>query len=304
MKLFPFIIFVIVTLFLGAQIRVFQNRGIGERNLAQGEVRATRSQERHLASERAAQVRSVIKSTFDKGGEEEWLRWLALLEQSSPEELPSFVAGVGNHSVALGLIAERWVALDPERGFRYLQGLTEAKEFRDQESVGRILSREFFARWSEKDLSAALAPLNRDERLPMFHDLQAEMVKHLCKVDVEQALLYKNLWGVELSSEEGLQNLSQWIESNPQRATALILERTDSELLDFLAKSRSENRPQEAIRSALQKGEQGSRFARLVFEEWIEKDFTSAWDWFFEEERRGGSGGGLGSRSEEREKFS
>ena len=281
MKWVSFISLILVSLGLGYFLHENQSnraKSGGERGQ---KFSATRSQRSGLTEQRRREVDILTQAAFTEGGEEEWLRWLAFLENAKVEDLPRFVEGVGNDPVALGLIAKRWASLNAKDGFRYLLKQTDSRKYNRSDSAMRILAKAFLASWSQQDLEIVLEELDVKTTNPMVGFLQANLVATLLKTDVEKGLRYECRWKTGYYYGELSPKVKEWVEQNPRYAAELLFDEPTHGFLMEVAQVWGEGQPRQALEFAFSKGgDRGFQFAEAVFAAWAQKDFEGASQWY------------------------
>ena len=227
--------------------------------------------------QRAEEIRLLTEGIARKGGEEEWFRWLASLENASLSDLPQFVASVGNNAVALNLIAARWVALNPENGLRYLLSQRAQGDFIQQDSSGLVFSEFFFEKWMQRDLEAVVAALESSDAPARLDKLRELVIQELLKSDLPRALAQGSQWKSFHRYSGVPPLLEEWVENDPRAAVQAIFELPSDSFLKPLAELWGASDPRAALDFAFHKGgDRGFQFAEIVFTKWSQDDFPAA----------------------------
>lgn len=255
-------------------------------------VAATKSESGKKSGQRSSVIQGLTRLQRSEGGGENWLRWVAELENAEQADMLRFLEHLPERSgLALDLLVERWMELGPEEAFEYL-----AKRFEDGEMEMEYngnemqLSRKLVRLWAERDVEEALAAVEGVEAFPHLERIYRDLMVRLCKVDPERGLRFALKQGLNRGGYAfslGGKELRQLIDKDPKMAGELIFkwsERTTEEARSELVKRWGENNPMEAIRFGLERGDSiGGTFADEVFVAWAQKDYEGASAWVAEE---------------------
>ena len=279
----------IVALFIG----VLLSRGADKKEEAKNErgTVATKSATGGRTARRNAEISEFTRLPLTEGGEDNWLRWVAELENASIGDLPRFQESLTRENdTARRLLVERWLDLDPEAGLQYFVERFEEGEmgvkFGDQE-VGFM--REFFRLWADRDVREAIAAVEGVKSFPHLNEIHKVLGPALAKSDPEEALRYGLRQGLHRSgyyffvSGKSLRNL---IRKDPVVTAELMFEwgESSSKQARELIKIWSKSDPKKAIAFGLGRSESaGGRFADEVFQAWAKRDYEGASDWVAEE---------------------
>ena len=275
---------------LALAIGFFVNRkgGEGVARKANPQFADTKSKSARLVERRSAEIQILNQARRLEGGEQNWLRWVAELENASREDLPRFLQNMPQGSdEAMDLLVERWFELGPEEALDYFSKRFELGEmevgFRDRETQ---FMRSFFQLWTKRDVEGAVAAVNGLEAFPYLKEVHLGLAKKLAQKDPERGLRYAMKNGVNRSGwiffvrGKKLQGL---ITKNPVQAADLIFEWGDSpggHAEKELVKTWGKMNPKAAISYGLKRGNPvRSQFADGVFLSWAKRDYAEASDW-------------------------
>ena len=256
---------------------------------------SAKSQDRVIESYRDREILTLTQEIKEAGGVEEWLRWLAVLENASAQDLPRFLDNLPDNSAALDVLLDRWIEVGPEHCFAYLLGKFQDGDFGAAYlDKDRSLSTQLFRKWADKDLDGAIAALDEVEEFPYLSSLQWELAERLTKVDYLRAILYAQENHL-FTSESGRMTfgggrLKKWIRKDPAGAASLLMsiesrrESLDRIGLKELSQEWSKVDPRGAMQFALSKeNEIGRPLVEDMFSRWSKRDFAAASDWLAEE---------------------
>ena len=277
MKRLHLILVVLIAIAIGFVSHGLRHSEGSEQESVESKFSPSKSRNGALLARRSAEIRSLTKGVSLEGGQEEWFRWLAYLENARAADLPQFVASVGNNAMALRLIAERWVAIDPEDGLRYLLTRRGEDDFKYRDSAGSLFSKLFFAKWTQLDLEAVVVALDRPEVLPGLDDFRQRLVHEMFERDPRRALALGSRWKAFHRSPRLSTSLREWIQKDPSAAAQAIFALPSSGFLKPLAEFWGERDPKAALDFAFQKGgDRGYQFAEVVFKKWSQEDLSAA----------------------------
>ena len=287
MKRLRLILVVLIAIVIGFVSHAVQHSSRGAQEQLESDHSSSKSQRRALSAHRSREIQSLTKGVFTEGGQEEWFRWLAYLENASVADLPQFVSLVGNNQAALNLIAERWVTLDPQDCFRYLLSQRGEGGFRRQDSPATVFTELFFAKWIQLDLEAVAVALDSSEALAGLDDLRVLLVQEIFKTDLSRALALGSRWDTFYRgrwSGDAMPTLLQELAQNdPRAALEAVFELPSDNFLAELADLWGESDPKAALDFAFGKGgDRGYRMAERAFAKWSQDDFSAASQWFSE----------------------
>ena len=277
MKRLHFIIILLIAIAVGFASHAVKHSEEEAQEQVENKFSPSKSKRGASFARRSAEIQSLTKGVSLEGGQEEWFRWLAYLENASLADLPQFVALVGNNATALNLIAERWVALDPENCLRYLLAQRGQGDFSYYDSGGSVFAELFFAKWTLRDLEAVVVALDSPEALAGLDDLRKLLVQDLLKTDLPRGLALGSRWKT-FDRYSGLPPLLRdWVEKDPRAAVDAVFELPSNSFLAPLAERWGARDPRAALDFAFQKGgDRGFQFAEVVFEKWSQDDFSAA----------------------------
>lgn len=255
-------------------------------------VAATKSDSGGKSRQRDAVIQGLTRLQRSEGGEDNWLRWVAELENAKRADLPRFLEHLPERSgLAMDLLAERWFDLGPEEAFDYF-----AKRFQDGEmAVGYSskesqLSLDLVRLWAKRDLEGVVAAVEGVEAFPYLEEVHRTLAPLLCKSDPERGLRYALEHGMHRGGYYfflGNKEVRKLIDRNPKVAGELMFEWGESRTKKArkeLVKRWGVNHPMEAIRFGLERGDSiGGTFAHEVFVAWAQKDYEEASVWVAEE---------------------
>ncbi|MGJ8726094.1 MAG: hypothetical protein ACSHYB_16175 [Roseibacillus sp.] len=287
MKRLHLILVVLIAIVIGFVSHAVQHSSRGAQEQLESDHSSSKSQRRALSAQRSREIQSLTKGVLVDGGQEEWFRWLAYLENASLSDLPQFVSLVENNQTALNLIAERWVTLDPMDCFRYLLSQRGEVGFRLYDSPAFVFSKLFFAKWIQRDLEAVAVALDSSEALAGLDDLRVILVRELFKIDLSRALALGTRWDTFDRGRWGGDAmptlLQEWAQSDPRAALEAVFELPSDNFLAALADLWGESDPRAALDFSFGKGgDRGYRMAERAFAKWSQDDFSAASQWFSE----------------------
>ena len=220
MKKFPVFLLALIALIIG--FTVHSVRHSEKQNSPQADYQGQAKSSRNRShNDQKNQIKTLGKNLNSTGGDEAWFRWLAYLENASLSDLPHYVEQAGNDPVALSLIAERWVMLNPQDCFEYLLSLRESGDFSHEDSSGNLFSKLVFTKWAQRDLEAVVTALDHSEAPAGLQKLRKLVVDIVLETDVQKALALGNRWKSFHSSQSIPPQLVEWAQRNPQ-ALSLI----------------------------------------------------------------------------------
>ena len=277
MKRLHIVLVLLLAVAIGFSIHAVQHSEKRSQETTQAGQLASKSDRGASSSHRSAEIQSLTSEVLLDGGPDEWFRWLAYLENARLADLPRFVTLVGNNPVALSLIAERWVTLDPENCFRYLLSRREEGDFRYRDSADVLFSKLFVQKWMRRDLEAVVAALDGSESLTGLRDLRELVFRELLESDFPRALELGSRWNSFQDYREMPSSLSNWAQKDPRAAVEAVFAIPGSHLFEPLADAWSHRDPEAALDFGFEKGgDRGFRFAKRVFERWAKDDFGAA----------------------------
>ena len=279
---------------LALAIGFFVNRkdgGGGEREAASA-LTDTKSKSTRFAQRRNAEIQILNQVRRLEGGEQNWLRWVAELENASREDLPRFLENMPKKSSeAMDLLAERWFELGPEEALDYFSKRFEAGEMEVGIGEHEIqIMHSLFGLWSKRDLEGVVAAVDVLEAFPYLKERHRGLAEKLAQKDPERGLRYAMQNGVNRSGwiffVRG-KKLQRLIAQNPVKAADLIFEwggAPGGHAEKELVKTWGKMNPKQAISYGLKRGNSvGSQFADGVFLSWAKRDYGEASDWVAEE---------------------
>ena len=277
MKLIHFILLALISLAIGVVLHAIFNPSGRPQQGGRSSLPSGVSSRERSASLRADEIQRLTQSVAFNGGQEKWFRWIATLENASLADLPQFAQSVGNNKIALGLIAERWVSLDPEDAFRYLLSRRAEGDFKKSDSPEFLLAQLIFTKWTARDSEAVLVALDSPESLPGLDRLRRLFVDDLLKSETARALRI----GVRRKVLDGTGGMSSemkaWVKQDPRAAAQLLFELPSHKFLPTLAEVWADRDPAKALAFGLaQKSDQGLAFAKVAFARWAQDDFAAA----------------------------
>ena len=288
MKKFPVFLLALIALIIGFTIHSVRHseKQNSPQADSQGQAKSSRNRSHN---DQKNQIKTLGKNLNSTGGDEAWFRWLAYLENASLSDLPNYVEQAGNDPVALSLIAERWVTLNPQDCFEYLLSLRESGDFSHEDSSGNLFSKLVFTKWAQRDLEAVVTALDHSEAPAGLQKLRKLVVDIVLETDVQKAFALGNRWKSFHSSQSIPPQLVEWAQRNPQAAVSAAFQISSNSFaspespgpfLKQLSEIWGKKNPQAALEFALREGGiRGYRFGDLVFAQWASDDLTAASQW-------------------------
>lgn len=289
MKKLPIFLFALIALGIGFAVHAGSHSAKANSAQDASTEFATPSSRNQSHLKQRNHIHALSKGITSTGGNEAWFRWLAYLENANLSDLPNYVEQAGNDPIALSLVAERWVALNPEDCFEYLLTLRESGDFSHDDSAGNLFSKLVITKWVQRNLEGAITALDHSEALAGLNNLRKLTVDLLLANDPERALALGSRWKSFHASQNMPSELAEWAQRNPQAAASAIFQISASSsatadspgpFLPELAKIWAQKNPQAALEFGITQGNfRGYRFANLVFSKWADQDLDSASQW-------------------------
>jgi hypothetical protein len=211
-----------------------------------------------------------------------WLEWMAALENAKITDFPHMARMARNDSVALRMIAARWIELNPNHLFETL--LETANEKDDAQGFPRYeLSRQLFEDWTARDPAGAVAALSRADFPGNLRDMRYTVLNSIMKKDPEMGIQTMSAWHIENYGADP-SGIAKWAAANPRHAAEFALSHpagyaTESAVGE-IGKAWAKTNPEEALTFASgMKDKYGVALATGIVKEWAAKDLAKAAAW-------------------------
>jgi hypothetical protein len=210
------------------------------------------------------------------------LHWIEAIEKAALADFPGLARLARGDSVALRLVAARWIGLGP----RHLYESLLANSAGQGGFPGRQLTEMLFDEWPKQDLPAVIAVLSEDGGLPGRDRIRMRVAGELFRQDVENGIRLMSQWQIDYYGP-AMNGVAKWAAANPQHAAEFALAHPAgyaSQLtVETIGKEWARTDPRAALEFAAgQRGELVSILSNTVLREWAGRNLHEAADWLAE----------------------
>jgi hypothetical protein len=208
-----------------------------------------------------------------------WLYWMEAIEKAGLGDFPRLARLAQGNSIMIGLLANRWVELDPRHMFDSINAGTKS---------GRALPSEFesvlFNEWLKRDPDAVIAALNGPEVFGNRAQRRMRVaLRFLENNDVERGLRLMSEWNIDYYAPS-MTSVAKWAAANPRHAAEFALAYPSGiasrMTLETIGREWAKTDPNAALQFAMSKGgELGSTLADAALKAWGERNLNAAGDW-------------------------
>jgi hypothetical protein len=218
-------------------------------------------------------------------GVSRWLEWMAALEKAKPGDFPDLARLAKGNSVALRMVAARWIELDRRHLFNTLLAesgnvklAAKARGFPLME-----LGQQLFEGWSKVDPAAAIAALSHPDFPHHMKDLRYTALNAVMTTDPELGLKTMSEWQVT-NYGTGTSGIARWAAANPRHAAEFALAHpagyTTKTAMEVIGKAWATSDPAAAMSFAAGvNGPYGEALAGGIIKAWAASDLNKAATW-------------------------
>lgn len=209
-----------------------------------------------------------------------WLYWLEAVEKAQLSDFPRLAKLAEGDSIALDLLAARWIDLNPRHLFDTLVSQPQSG------SAWAKLGNTLFDEWPKRDLAStisALSDTNRTLRVGAFQHWRREVARKLIETDAEAGLKLFSDWSIENFGPR-MKGVAVWAAKDPRHAAEFARAHPAGHATDMvmeeIGKQWAEIDPREAMNfAAAGRDPQTSILAASALKHWTEKDLQGAAEW-------------------------
>ena len=247
-----------------------------------------------------SQRRSLERAMRTPESTQRWLRVVALLEKATVNDMQGIAEAVG-FSVrrVTKMIGQHWFDLNPQHLFdtsfneMNLSPRGESANFACYSYISLLAEK-----WPQQNLNAAIAAFSQADPKFLLSDYRSELIDHLVKVNLGEAIKLSKIWGCSLRDGYGF--LKKTVEDDPVKAAHAILSQYQTNklhlhrdpfnpyqytyegepLIRILAETWGKSDPINALAFASSfKTNQGEYLQKGILEQWARLDDVAAGHW-------------------------
>lgn len=208
-----------------------------------------------------------------------WLYWLEALDKAALSDFPRLAHLAQGNSIALKLLAARWVDIAPRHLFDTL--LAAGKEARG--FPVRELTSVLFEEWPKRDPDAVIAALNETNSFAHREMWRARVADTILEKDVERGLSLASEWHIDHYGPR-MAAVQKWAAADPRHAAEFALAHpagyATKMVVETIGKEWGKSDPAGALEFAAGKRDQfGSLLANTTLQNWAGWDANAAAQW-------------------------
>jgi hypothetical protein len=207
-----------------------------------------------------------------------WLYWLDAIEKAAPPDFPRLAVLAQNDSIALRLLAARWIDVAPRHLFDTIVARSRSGQSLPSE-FGNLLMTE----WAKRDPQALISALSEENEWGHRPDWRRQVAGNIIEHNAELGLRLFSEWNIDNFGPR-MTAIAKWAAANPLHAAEFTLDHpagyASRLAMETIGEEWAKSDPPSALKFAgSHHGELVSEMEKAVVKTWTEQNTTQVAEW-------------------------